>query len=259
MIFALRRLLVLVFLIAPLSVQAAPDNSKDSGKGFRPFKAIGRALAGKNEENPRIRRTKDNSGGLFGSGSRRHRSRDIGEASSPRSWKEKRQDKKTERSTKIENLSKRDRDDEDDRDSGKGRVTKIAVNDRQGPAVIYHRFLSRNKNKDREVVVDISKQRAYVKIDGKVAIDTPVSTGRSGKSTPRGTYEITERIRRGKISTIYHAHLPNWMRLNWTSIGFHSGRVPGYPASAGCVRLPHNVASYVYDAVAAGTVVSIKR
>ncbi|MCB1228769.1 MAG: L,D-transpeptidase [Verrucomicrobiae bacterium] len=110
---------------------------------------------------------------------------------------------------------------------------------------------------DRRIVVDITKQRAYLLIDGEIAIDTAVSTARTGKYTPRGEFTITERIRSGKHSTIYGCEMPCWMRLGTSAYGLHVGDLPGRPASAGCVRLPYTVAPVIFDHVNSGTPVKI--
>ncbi len=138
-------------------------------------------------------------------------------------------------------------------------VSEIRVNDVQKPARIYHQVLSKGRPSENALVVDLSAQRAFVKVGKRVGIDTPVSTARPGKETPIGRFEMTERILQGKISTIYHAHLPAWMRFDWLPVGAHAGRVPGYPASAGCVRLPHAVARLVFEHTGKGTKVIIQR
>jgi lipoprotein-anchoring transpeptidase ErfK/SrfK len=35
-------------------------------------------------------------------------------------------------------------------------------------------------------------------------------------------------------------------RLTWDGVALHAGRVPGYPASHGCVRLPSDFAKKLY-------------
>jgi len=137
-------------------------------------------------------------------------------------------------------------------------VTTVKVNGVQRPATIHHDVLDQNGGKSTQVVIDIASQRAYLLVDGKVGIDTPVSTAAAGMVTPTGTYTITEKVRSGKISTIYHCAMPNWMRLGSTPIGMHTGLLPGYPASHGCVRLPGPVASYIYDNTRSGTRVAIR-
>ncbi len=110
---------------------------------------------------------------------------------------------------------------------------------------------------ERNIVVDVQRQRAYLLVDGHVAIDTAVSTARTGKETPRGQFTITEKIRTGKRSTIYGCEMPCWMRLDSSEYGMHVGDLPGRPASAGCVRLPHSVAPILFENAASGTVVQI--
>ncbi len=112
-------------------------------------------------------------------------------------------------------------------------------------------------NSTKKVVVDISKQRAYLLIDGQIAIDTAVSTARAGKYTPRGEFKITERVQSGKTSTIYGCSLPYWQRLDQSAVGMHVGDLPGYPASAGCIRLPHSVAPILFANTSSGVTVQI--
>jgi len=88
-------------------------------------------------------------------------------------------------------------------------------------------------------------------------MECPISSGRSGKYTPRGTFRVSERIRDGKHSTIYGVEMPYWMRLSGTVFGVHAGYLPGYPASAGCVRLPADGARTIYDNTGYGTAVTI--
>lgn len=109
----------------------------------------------------------------------------------------------------------------------------------------------------KKIVVDISKQRAYLLVDGQIAIDTAVSTARSGKYTPRGEFKITERVQSGKTSTIYGCSLPYWQRLDQSAVGMHVGDLPGYPASAGCIRLPHSVAPVLFANTSSGVTVQI--
>ena len=125
------------------------------------------------------------------------------------------------------------------------------------PVIVPH-AVAKGRAVGAEVIVDVSKQRAYlVASDGEILINTPVSTARTGKYTPRGEFKITQRVRTGKKSTIYGCDLPYWMRLNQSAIGLHVGDLPGYPASAGCIRLPSNVAPVLFDATKSGTTVKV--
>jgi L,D-transpeptidase catalytic domain len=39
-------------------------------------------------------------------------------------------------------------------------------------------------------------------------------------------------------------------RLTWDGIALHGGHIPGYPASHGCIRLPHAFAKALYGVTA---------
>jgi len=129
--------------------------------------------------------------------------------------------------------------------------------DEHQDAYLNQPLLETRKEASRKVVIDIGRQRAFLIVEGLVAIDSAVSTARRGKITPRGSYRVTEKVRSGKISTLYHVYMPNWMRLGNTAVGMHMGDLPGYPASAGCIRLPQSVAPVLYDNIPKGTLVEI--
>ena len=130
-------------------------------------------------------------------------------------------------------------------------------NDAHGDAYINHALLAGAGEAPRKIVVDIGRQRAFLIIHGLVAIDTAVSTARRGKYTPRGTFPITERVQTGKTSSIYHVYMPYWMRLGNTTVGMHVGDLPGYPASAGCIRLPQSVGPVLFENTSRGVLVEV--
>jgi L,D-transpeptidase catalytic domain len=51
--------------------------------------------------------------------------------------------------------------------------------------------------------------------------------------------------------------MPHMQRLTWSGIAMHAGHLPGYPASAGCVRLPIDFAAKLYSVTNIGTTVII--
>jgi lipoprotein-anchoring transpeptidase ErfK/SrfK len=53
--------------------------------------------------------------------------------------------------------------------------------------------------------------------------------------------------------------MPYMQRLTWYGIALHAGRVPGYPASHGCIRLPKSYARKLYALTDYGTTVTITR
>ena len=122
---------------------------------------------------------------------------------------------------------------------------------------IDHALIARSSKSQSRVVINIARQRAYLYIGGQVAVDTPVSTARTGKYTPRGTFRVGERVHSGKVSTIYDVEMPRWMRLGGSAFGMHAGYLPGYPASAGCIRMPYSAADAMYKASGYGTRVTI--
>ena len=74
---------------------------------------------------------------------------------------------------------------------------------------------------------------------------------------PEARAVITEKIRTGKRSTIYKCAMPFWNRLGESAIGMHTGQLPGYPASHGCIRLPGESARFIFDNAPKGTTVQV--
>mgnify|MGYP001587446685 CR=1 FL=1 len=129
--------------------------------------------------------------------------------------------------------------------------------DEHKDAFINDLLLDAEPEAERKIVVDIERQRAFLVVSGLVAVDSAVSTARRNKYTPRGTFRISEKIKTGKVSTLYHVYMPYWMRLGETSVGMHIGDLPGYPASAGCIRLPQSVAPIIYEHAQRGVKVEV--
>ncbi len=107
------------------------------------------------------------------------------------------------------------------------------------------------------VIVSLPAQRAYVYRNGtRIGIST-VSTGKRGKETPAGIYTILEKKREHYSNLYDDAPMPYMQRLTWGGIAMHAGKLPGYPASHGCVRLPMAFAQQLYATTTAGTVVVV--
>jgi len=136
------------------------------------------------------------------------------------------------------------------------------------------------------IKVNLADQKAYFYKGNELVGQSPVSTGREGKRTPKGRYKVTERdvdhvsslygvikdnvtgavvnekadTRKHKAmagQTFVHAPMNNFLRFNG-AIGMHTGHLPGYPASAGCVRLPDNMAKVFYENAPIGTPVIVE-
>jgi lipoprotein-anchoring transpeptidase ErfK/SrfK len=139
----------------------------------------------------------------------------------------------------------------------RGLKPKPSIERHSSGARVNSAILSQSNRSNTRVVIDVADQRGYLLVNGKIAVETPVSTARPGKWTPRGSFSMSERVRSGKISTIYGVLMPYWMRLSGSAYGVHAGHLPGYPASAGCIRLPASAAQVIYDNTSHGTRVNI--
>jgi hypothetical protein len=51
--------------------------------------------------------------------------------------------------------------------------------------------------------------------------------------------------------------MPNMQRLTWSGIAMHSGNLPGYPASHGCVRMPYDFSTLLFSITGNGGTVVI--
>jgi lipoprotein-anchoring transpeptidase ErfK/SrfK len=133
------------------------------------------------------------------------------------------------------------------------------------------------------VEIDLEEQTAYLLQRGRVVLASPISSGRYGHLTERGPFKVLEKERThyssmyGKIvdargNTIVAdadadmavppggkfipAPMHYFMRFTGAD-GMHSGYLPGYPASHGCVRMPQQYAIAFFNAVSVGTPVTV--
>ena len=70
-------------------------------------------------------------------------------------------------------------------------------------------------------------------------------------------FTILEKEKEHYSSLYDDAAMPMMQRLTWDGIALHAGKLPGYPASHGCVRLPKAFAEKLYDVTQSGTPVII--
>jgi hypothetical protein len=102
-------------------------------------------------------------------------------------------------------------------------------------------------------VVSLAKQQVLVYASTGLLVQSPVSTGMAGHRTPPGVFSILERSRHHRSNIYSNAPMPYMQRLTWSGIALHGGVVPGYPASHGCIRLPHHFASELWGITRLGT------
>ncbi len=137
----------------------------------------------------------------------------------------------------------------------------------------------------RRIVVSLSAQKASLYHQGKLVAVSPISSGREGKTSPAGKFQVVEKdiyhrsslygnyVREGRVvvenvdirkggrpagSRFEGVPMPYFMRFSG-AYGLHAGKVPGYPASSGCIRLPKRHAKRFYEAVRVGTPVVVLR
>lgn len=107
------------------------------------------------------------------------------------------------------------------------------------------------------VIVSLPEQEMYVYRNGIRIARSTVSTGKKSHATPTGMFTILQRKVRHESNLYKGAQMPHMQRLTWTGIAMHAGRLPGYPASHGCVRLPIEFAEKLYSVTSSGTSVII--
>jgi lipoprotein-anchoring transpeptidase ErfK/SrfK len=156
---------------------------------------------------------------------------------------------------------------------------------RQEPVKINNSLLKQITPDSVHVVISLPKQRAYLMVGDEIVIDSPISSGKRGHSSPTGHFSVMEkdpdhrssiygdfvdrsgRVVRAGISakidsapsgTHYVGAPMRWfMRLTGEGVGMHVGILPGYPASHGCIRMPPDGAKLFYDNVKVGTPVDV--
>src|SRR3954452_18997100 len=134
-----------------------------------------------------------------------------------------------------------------------------------------------------QVEIDLQQQMAYLIRGRRLVLSSPISSGRSGHLTEAGSFKVIEK-ERNHFSSIYGkivdrsgntvvadadadmkvprggkfiaAPMRYFMRFNGPD-GMHSGYLPGYPASHGCVRMPDEMAIAFFNAVDVGTPVHV--
>ena len=162
---------------------------------------------------------------------------------------------------------------------------------KQAQARSVPRVLDRATQDNTRVLISLGAQRAYLLVDEEIAIDTPISSGKRAGMTRKGSFFIVQKSRdhrsniygnfvnrsgqiiRGGVSTridsapsgtvFKGAPMKYFMRLGTTlndhsAVGIHVGQLPGYPASHGCIRLPEEIASAIYERVKRGTSVVVQ-
>src|SRR6187200_1999561 len=107
------------------------------------------------------------------------------------------------------------------------------------------------------ILISIPEQMMNVYRNGILIGRSTVSTGSKGHATPGGVFSILEKKQEHYSKKYDNAPMPNMQRLTWTGIAMHSGNLPGYPASHGCIRLPYDFSQLLFKATAKGGTVVV--
>lgn len=108
----------------------------------------------------------------------------------------------------------------------------------------------------RNVLISLSNQKATLFKNGEIIATTKISSGKKSTPTPKGKFVISDKHRH-HTSSIYHVAMPYFQRLSGQAFGFHTGYVPNYPASHGCIRMPNSNAKKFFSLTKVGDPVTI--
>jgi lipoprotein-anchoring transpeptidase ErfK/SrfK len=110
-----------------------------------------------------------------------------------------------------------------------------------------------------QLMVSINEQRAVLYSNGVRVAETKVSTGTPSHPTPTGVFSIIQKNRWHR-SNLY-GNAPMWYmhRLTWSGIALHEGHLPGHAASHGCIRMPTDFVSRLWNVSKMGMRVVVAR
>jgi len=107
------------------------------------------------------------------------------------------------------------------------------------------------------VLVSLPLQTMHVYRNGILVGRTSISSGTKGHQTPTGVFTILEKKETHRSKKYNDAPMPNMQRLTWSGIAMHSGNLPGYPASHGCIRMPYDFSTLLFGITGNGGTVVI--
>jgi lipoprotein-anchoring transpeptidase ErfK/SrfK len=110
---------------------------------------------------------------------------------------------------------------------------------------------------NRQIYISKSDQTLRLYEDGALVNAMRISTGKVKHETPSGIFSIIEKKKYHESNIYSNAPMPFMQRVTWSGIALHEGRVPDYPASHGCIRIPKKWAPELYRLTKRGTPVII--
>jgi hypothetical protein len=126
----------------------------------------------------------------------------------------------------------------------------------------------------KNIEVDLSEQKMWIKVGDIVVREFRVSTGKASTPTPVGTTKIIEKKQVRVAAKSPHYIMPKWMMFRKGGYGIHA--LPslandrgvfwrealshiGSPRSHGCIRLLPKDAEFAYNFADVGTTVTVHR
>src|SRR5689334_1472493 len=97
------------------------------------------------------------------------------------------------------------------------------------------------------IEISISRQQLTLYDKDQVIAHAPVSTGMAGHLTPTGIFSVIGKEVFHRSNIYSGAPMPFMQRITWSGVAMHAGVLPGYPASHGCIRMPHDFAVRLYS------------
>ena len=95
-------------------------------------------------------------------------------------------------------------------------------------------------------VVSLTRQRISLYDGMGNTIRASISSGQNGYETPSGVFSVLQKEEEHYSNLYDDAAMPFMQRITWSGVALHAGALPGYPASHGCVRLPHEFAERIF-------------
>ena len=110
---------------------------------------------------------------------------------------------------------------------------------------------------DERVVISLGDQLAYLYRGNELMAVASVSSGREGRESPPGVFQILSKTPMHRSKKYDNAPMPFAQFFTDYGIALHAGANPGYPASHGCIRLPTAFAKKLYTVTDVGTPILI--
>jgi hypothetical protein len=107
------------------------------------------------------------------------------------------------------------------------------------------------------IIISLTDQSLSAYRNGIRIAQSSISSGTKRRRTPTGVFTILEKEVTHFSNKYNHAPMPYMQRLTWEGVALHGGVLPGYPASHGCIRLPHEFARKLYSVTTRGTTVIV--